>query len=148
MNARRKTLRKEPRKIRRKIPRKKRRKAPARQQWFQLDIRRSEVHGFGLFAGESIPWGKKVIEYTGEKIGEKEFWRRERFYNSIGYNPLFALDKKTTIDGLIGGNASIFINHSKTPNLGVLREDGRIFFFSLEDIAKGRELTFEYGYDV
>lgn len=120
----------------------------SRQQSFRLDIRPSKVHGFGLFAGENIPWGKRVIEYVGEKIGEKEFWRRERFYNSIGYNPLFSLDAMTTIDGLIGGNASIFINHSKVPNLGVMRDNGRIFFFSLADIKKGSELTFDYGYDV
>lgn len=112
----------------------------------RVDILPSKVHGLGLFAGEEIPWGKRVIEYTGQRIGEREFLRRERFYDSIGYTRMFTLDDKTTIDALIGGNPSAFINHSDKPNLGVLREKGRIFFYSLVDIKKGKELTFDYGF--
>ena len=52
------------------------------------------------------------------------------------------------IDGLVGGNESRFINHSPQPNLGALREDdGRIIFYSLDDIEQGEELTFDYGFD-
>jgi SET domain-containing protein len=115
---------------------------------YRTAIQPSKIHGFGLFAMEPIPWGVRVLEYVGEKIGEREFQRREKFYDSIGYTRMFSLDEHTTIDALIGGNESVFINHSSSPNLGVMRENGRIFFFSLTDIEKGEELTFHYGYDV
>lgn len=116
-------------------------------QWFALEIKPSKIHGLGLFAAEDIPWGKRVIVYAGERIGEREYQRRERFYNSIGYTRMFSLDEDTTIDALVGGNMSSFINHSTKPNLGVLREDGEIYFYSLTNIAKGTELTFDYEFD-
>jgi SET domain-containing protein len=125
----------------------KNKKRRVRRQWFKLDIKPSKIHGFGLFAAEPIPWGKRIIEYTGERVRGREFMRREKFYNSIGYTRMFVLDDKTTIDALIDGNASVFINHSSKPNCGVLREKGRIFFYSLNDIKKGEELTFDYGYE-
>jgi len=52
------------------------------------------------------------------------------------------------VDGSVGGNESRFINHSTKPNIGALREnDWGIVFYSLDDIAKGEELTFNYGFD-
>jgi SET domain-containing protein len=116
-------------------------------QWFALDIKPSKIHGLGLFAGEDIPWGKRVIVYAGERIGEREYQRRERFYDSIGYTRMFSLDDDTTIDALVGGNASCFINHSVKPNLGVLREDDEIYFYSLTNIDKNTELTFDYEFE-
>jgi SET domain-containing protein len=116
-------------------------------QWFALEIRPSKIHGLGLFAAEDIPWGKRVIVYAGERIGEREYQRRERFYNSIGYTRMFSLDDDTTIDALVGGNASCFINHAVKPNLGVLRENGDIYFYSLTNIDKGSELTFDYEFE-
>lgn len=116
-------------------------------QWFELDIKPSKIHGLGLFAGEDIPWGKRVIIYAGERIGEREYQRRERFYDSVGYTRMFALDDDTTIDALVGGNPSCFINHSVKPNMGVLRENGEIYFYSLTNIDKGAELTFDYEFE-
>ncbi len=116
-------------------------------QWFALDIKPSKIHGLGLFAGEDIPWGKRVIVYAGERIDEREYERRERFYDSVGYTRMFALDDEITIDALVGGNASCFINHSVKPNMGVLRENGEIYFYSLTNIDKGTELTFDYEFE-
>jgi len=123
------------------------RKSLPKGQWFELEIKPSKIHGLGLFAGEDIPWGKRVIVYAGEHIGEREYERREKFYDSIGYTRMFALDDKITIDALVGGNMSCFINHSVKPNMGVLRENGKIYFYSLTDIAKGTELTFDYEFE-
>lgn len=111
----------------------------------KLAIQKSKIHGKGLFTLEDIPWGYRVIEYTGQIIKRKEGNRREKYYDSIGYTLLFELDDKRDVDGLIGGNESIYINHSSKPNLGVLRENSKIFFYSLDDIEKGTELTFDYG---
>jgi SET domain-containing protein len=73
--------------------------------------------------------------------------RRERFYNSIGYLCMLELDENNYIDGTVGGNESRFINSSASPNVGAVRESGAIVFYSLNDIARGEELTFDYGFD-
>jgi SET domain-containing protein len=113
----------------------------------KLTVRPSKIHGLGLFAGQSIPWGKRLIEFKGERVSKREAMRRERFYNSIGYLCMLELGDGEFIDGTVGGNESRFINSSATPNVGAVREGDGIFFYSLNDIEKGEELTFDYGFD-
>jgi SET domain-containing protein len=114
----------------------------------RLFIARSKVHGLGLFAGEDIEWGRRLIEYQGQHLAAKEVRRRQKFYNSIGFTCLIEFNDGQGIDGAVGGNESRFINHSLEPNVGALREkDGRLFFYSLDDIDEGEELTFNYGFD-
>jgi SET domain-containing protein len=114
----------------------------------RLFIARSNIHGLGLFAGEDIEWGCRLIEYQGQLLSKKEVNRRQKFYDSIGFTCLIQFGDGQGIDGITGGNESRFINHSPQPNVGAFREDKwRIVFYSLEDIAKGEELTFNYGFD-
>jgi SET domain-containing protein len=114
----------------------------------RLFVARSRIHGLGLFAGEDIEWGRRVIEYQGAALSLKETKRRQRFYDSIGFTCLMQFSDGLGIDGIAGGNESRFINHSMKPNLGALREEKwRVVFYSLDDISKGDELTFNYGFD-
>ena len=114
----------------------------------QLFIARSKIHGLGLFAGEDIEWGRRLIEYQGQHLTAKEVRRRQKFYNSIGFTCLIEFNDGQGIDGSVGGNESRFINHSLQPNVGALREqDWRLVFYSLDDIDEGEELTFNYGFD-
>ena len=114
----------------------------------QLFVARSKIHGLGLFAGEDIEWGQRIIEYQGQHIAEKEVDRRQRFYDSIGFTCLMQFSDGRGVDGSVGGNESRFINHSTKPNVGALREnEWGIVFYSLDDIAKGEELTFNYGFN-
>jgi uncharacterized protein len=117
----------------------------------KLFIARSKIHGLGLFAAEDIEWGRRLIEYQGQLLSKKEVRRRLRFYDSIGFTCLIQFGDGRGIDGLLGGNESRFINHSWKPNVCAVRENGsrspRIVFYSLDDIAKGEELTFNYGFD-
>jgi SET domain-containing protein len=114
---------------------------------FKVVVARSRIHGRGLFAQEKIPAGSWVMKYEGQKIDRREGARRNRFYHSIGYTALF--DAETHyIDGLIGGNDSIYINHStKAPNLEAFLHRGGVWFWSNRDIAEGEELMFDYGFD-
>jgi len=43
---------------------------------FRLSIRESKIHRRGVYAEEMIPRGRKVIEYTGERISRRETKRR------------------------------------------------------------------------
>ena len=114
----------------------------------RLFVARSEIHGLGLFAGEAIEWGQRLIEFQGQPLSVKEVKRRQKFYDSIGFTCLMQFGDGHGIDGVVGGNESRFINHSTAPNVGALREnDWRIVFYSLDDIAQGEELTFDYGFD-
>ena len=113
----------------------------------KVSVRKSKRHGKGLFAEEHIPKGTTVIHYAGQKISKKEGARRARFYDSIGYCPLFNFNEKYDIDALVGGNESIYINHSKRPNLVAYAYPTKIAFESLRDIVPGEELLFDYGFE-
>jgi SET domain-containing protein len=111
-------------------------------------VARSKIHGLGLFAGEDIEWGRRLVEYEGQLLSKAEVKRRQRFYDSIGFTCLMQFGDGRGIDGVVGGNESRFINHSTKPNVGAVREGkDRIIFYSLNDIDEGEELTFNYGFD-
>jgi SET domain-containing protein len=113
----------------------------------KLFVARSRIHGLGLFAGEDIDWGRRLIEYGGQLLSKEEARRRLKFYDSIGFTCLIQFNDGRAIDGLLGGNESRFINHSTKPNVAALREGERLIFYSLDDIEEGEELTFDYGFD-
>jgi SET domain-containing protein len=108
---------------------------------FRLVVRKSKIHGWGVYAGENIPPNRKVIEYTGERIGHLEAEKR----TSSRY--LFILDDTWVVDGGVGGSGAEFINHSCEPNLATRIMKGHILYMSLRAIRKGEELTVDYNYD-
>jgi SET domain-containing protein len=114
----------------------------------RLYVGPSKIHGLGLFAGEDLEWGQKIIEFRGERLSKKEVARRQRFYDSIGFTCLIQFGSGEGIDGIVGDNESRFINHSTKPNLGAVRKGPwRVIFYSLDDIRAGDELTFNYGFE-
>ena len=105
----------------------------------RLFVARSNIHGLGLFAGEDIEWGRRLIEYQGQPVSKKEVKRRQKFYDSIGFTCLMQFGDGQGIDGILGGNESRFINHSPRPNVGALREDKwQIVFYFLMTSRKVR----------
>jgi SET domain-containing protein len=121
---------------------------PKENHYPRLFVARSPIHGLGLFAGEDIEWGQRLIEYQGKLLSRRETQRRRRFYDSIGFTCLMEFGDGRAVDGLFGTNESRFINHSTRPNVAAVREgERRIIFYSLDDIAKGEELTFNYGFN-
>ncbi len=108
---------------------------------FCLRVGSSKIHRWGVYAAEDIPANRKVIEYTGEKIGPREVKQRA----STPY--LFVLDDHWTIDGAAGGSGAQLINHSCAPNLVSRIMQGHVLYMSLRAIHKGEELTVDYNYD-
>jgi len=109
---------------------------------FRLKVARSGIHGWGVYAGESIPAGRKVIEYTGERISRRETRRR-------GMGPrtyLFTLDDYWTLDGAVGGSGAELINHCCDPNLYTWIFKGHILYMSKRRIRRGEELTVDYHF--
>ena len=108
---------------------------------------RSTIHGWGVFAIETIPKNKRVIDYAGEKISNRESLKRERRYIKTGHIWCFKLTNRTVIDAAVGGNIARFINHSCRPNCYVEVKDGTIWIRAARTIETGEELTYHYNTD-
>lgn len=94
--------------------------------------------GHGLFATAALKKGDFVLEYTGRRIPTRKA-------DSLSSRYLFEIDGRWTIDGSSRSNIARYINHSCEPNCeGDLRE-ARILIYAARDIARGEELTIDYG---
>lgn len=117
-----------------------------RNPW--IVMRRSRIHGRGVYARKLIPKGTRIIEYTGERISNADADRR---YDDDAmpehHTFLFILNSRTCIDAAIGGNISRFINHSCDPNCVAWIEGRHIWIDALRDIRAGEELAYDYEYD-
>ena len=113
-----------------------------------LVLRRSGIHGRGVYARVDIPAGTRIIEYTGEHISNTEADRRYDDENMPRHHTfLFILNSRTCIDAAVGGNIARFINHSCDPNCVALIEGQHIWIDALRDIRAGEELGYDYEYD-
>jgi SET domain-containing protein len=109
-------------------------------------VRRSSIHGRGVFALARLPKGTCIIEYKGRRMSWDE---ATALPDSDPSNPahtfLFGLDDGRVIDPRVGGNAARWINHSCDPNCEAV-EDGarRIYVEARRAIRAGEELTYDY----
>ena len=119
---------------------------PAPTRGRRLQVRKSGVHGKGVFVVQPIKKGELFIEYIGEVIGWPEALRRHPHDPSQpDHTFYFHLDDERVIDGLVGGNASRWINHSCAPNVEAEDDTGRVWLKALRHLKVGEELFFDYG---
>jgi len=112
----------------------------------RIQVRRSGVHGKGVFALRAIPAGERIIEYRGEVITWHEALRRHPHDPSDpNHTFYFHIDDKHVIDANVEGNAARWINHSCSPNCVADETGGRVFIKALRDLAPGEELFYDYG---
>ena len=112
----------------------------------RIQVRRSGVHGKGVFAVQKIAEGETIIEYVGEVINWKEALRRHPHDpKDPNHTFYFHIDENRVIDAKVGGNSSRWINHSCDPNCEADEEDGRVFIKALRNIEPGEELNYDYG---
>ena len=118
------------------------------------EIRKSKIHHKGFFATRTIEEGTRIIEYVGEKITKSESERRGNTLleeaNKKGGSAvyLFELNKRYDLDGNVSDNVARHINHSCAPNCESQMIRGRIWIVALRDIARGEELSYDYGYNL
>jgi SET domain-containing protein len=112
---------------------------------YRLILKESEIHRQGCYAGEPIPAGACVVEYTGELIGAEEAYRREADPGRPGIYTFWTGDD-WAIDGLAGGGIARYINHSCTPNCDYRIDNRRVFIHAARDIPAGEELTIDYSF--
>lgn len=121
-------------------------KQPARTLPFE--IRESGIQGLGAFATRRIPKGRRIIEYTGERITQEQ--ADERYDDAAmerHHTFLFTVDENTVVDGAVGGNESRFINHSCEPNCQAFIVGKRIYIYARRTIEPEEELSYDYGYE-
>jgi hypothetical protein len=112
----------------------------------RIQVRRSGVHGKGVFALQDIPEGETLIEYVGEVISWEEAQdRHPHDPNDPNHTFYFHVNEDKVIDALHGGNSSRWINHSCDPNCEADEENERIFIKALRNIQAGEELNYDYG---
>ena len=104
---------------------------------YKLIIKKSKT-GMGLYAGEIIPRGVRVVEYTGERITPEIAEKRGGKY-------LFEVTDRITIDGKGRDNLARYINHCCKPNGEMQNHRNKIFYYTKRKILAGEELSFDYG---
>jgi SET domain-containing protein len=108
-----------------------------------LAVRPSLIDGKGCYATRLFPRGRKIAEYTGERISRREVARRLRTRRH-GILRICALDSYWSLDGARGGNGTHYINHSCRPNAYMRTTRGHILFMALRDIQPDEEITVDY----
>jgi uncharacterized protein len=110
-----------------------------------IEVRRSDVHGLGVFAIKPIPKGTRIIEYVGERVSHDEADRRyEEKDANDSHTFLFIVDSRTVIDAGVDGNDARFFNHSCDPNCESTVDKRRVYIEAIRDIDPGAELTYDY----
>ena len=112
----------------------------------RIQVRRSGVHGRGVFALQDIAEGEVIVEYAGKVISYEESQRRHPHDPAHpNHTFFFQIDGDRVIDGGDGGNSARWINHSCEPNCFAEEVDDRIFISALRNISAGEELGYDYG---
>ncbi len=112
----------------------------------RIQVRRSGVHGKGVFALQDLAEGETLIEYVGEVISWDEAQdRHPHDPKDPNHTFYFHVNEDRVIDALHGGNSSRWINHSCDPNCEADEENDRIFIKAIRNILAGEELNYDYG---
>src|ERR1700753_4255341 len=110
-----------------------------------IEVRRSNVHGFGVFAAARIKKGARIVESGAERVSHDEADRRyEEKDANDSHTFLFIVDSKTVIDAGVDGNDARFFNHSCNPNCESTVEKKRVYIEAIRNIEPGDELTYDY----
>jgi uncharacterized protein len=125
------------------------RKSPARKSAQssprRFVVRKSGIHGRGVFALVDIPKGARLIEYLGERMSHKEADRRYGdVHEGSSHTMLFAANDEVVIDATKWGSSARWINHSCAPNCEAVEEEGRVFIEARRAIRAGEELGYDY----
>jgi hypothetical protein len=119
-----------------------------------IQIKRSRIHGDGVYAKKNIPVATDIIQYVGEKITKEESEERAAAVaekakkTGSGSVYIFSLDDEYDIDGNVSWNPARLINHACETNCEAQIVDDEIWIVATKNIKKGEELHYDYGYDL
>lgn len=109
-------------------------------------VRRSSIHGRGVFANQDIGPAELVSEYKGARLRWQDVVEHASQYGMTpGHTFLFDTGDGTVIDGASGGNSMRWMNHACEPNCKAYVSDARVFIYVLRHVNCGEELTIDYA---
>lgn len=119
----------------------------------RIQVRRSPIHGNGVFAASDLAADSRVIEYQGRRLTHAQADKRYAGNAETGHTFLFTLNDAYVIDANEGGNAARWINHSCAPNCkayliehkGRDRKLDRVVIETLRPLKVGEELAYNYA---
>ncbi len=95
-------------------------------------VRKSSIHGRGLFARQDITQDDYIGTYEGPPTQDD------------GMHVLWLWNEETERwEGIDGDNEMRFLNHSSDPNADWWGTE----LYAIRDIAADEEITFDYGWD-
>jgi hypothetical protein len=100
---------------------------------FKLTIQNG-VAGRGVFAGEAIPAGSEILDFTGPLLRYEQTTPQTL---AVQIGPDLYLGASGGMDDLV--------NHSCDPNSGLRIDGTSVQLIALRDIATGEELCFDYS---
>lgn len=109
----------------------------------KIAVRRSSIHGRGVFAVAPLPAEEEVIHYGGEVVDWDELQARHEELEP-GHTFLFDLGDGWVIDGGTKGNAARWINHGCEPNVEAVIDGHRVVITAVRDIEPEEELLLDY----
>lgn len=120
-----------------------------RMQYPKLKVMNAGAKGRGVVAGACIEAGALIGEYQGEVIDQTELERRKEQYRGELHFYFMSLTPRLYIDASRVSQITRFVNHSCDPNAETQKWNAagepRIGIFAKRTIARGEEITFDYG---
>jgi SET domain-containing protein len=112
----------------------------------RIAVRRSAVHGRGVFALRDIAADARIIQYRGDVLTwELAQIRYEEPADCVeGHTFFFDRGDGTVIDGGSNGNSARYINHGCDPNCEAFEHAGRVYIYAAREILAGTELLLDY----
>lgn len=107
-------------------------------------MRRSGIHGRGVFATKDLVPGERLMSYQGEVIDWDEANRRYQEAGETGHTFFFDIGEDLVIDGGVGGNSARWINHGCTPNVEATVSGTTVDLHAVEHVGPGEELLLDY----
>ena len=120
---------------------------PAEPKLPRIARRRSQLHGWGIFALEPINKNRRIVDYDGQLIDHKESLERETTYLNRGEIWCFTVNRRWVRDAAVNGNNARFINHACRPNCYSHIVGHTIWIRAGRNIKAGEELTYDYHTD-
>lgn len=110
----------------------------------RVAVRRSPVHGRGVFALRALKAGERIFEYKGKRIAWTAAIRRHGSTGTAGHTYFFGISDGRVIDGGHGGNSARWLNHACAANCEAVEIEDRVFIHASSAIAPGEELFLDY----
>jgi hypothetical protein len=95
----------------------------------RIEVRRSEIHGRGIFARKRLRENQRIGRFEGARTTRN------------GMHVLWLIGEDGTEIGIRGRNELRFLNHGDPPN-AEFRDDE---LYALRNIQPGTELLIDYG---